>query len=118
MYNLNTDNEEKMQNLGRSENSHPICLCFLWLMASKDDMSTYADPTNLSLFLEFVSAVCLPMLSHSWISKDSSLMCQLKECDAGSNISLECFSSHINLPSPQSFTEDILENMGAVMNKN
>ena len=40
MYNLNTDNEEEMQNLGRSENSHPICLCFLWLMASKDDMST------------------------------------------------------------------------------
>ena len=93
--------------------SHLICLCFLRWLTSNDETSTKADPSNLSLFLEVLSASCLLLLSHIWISILSSLTRQVSEGDTGNMLSLECFSSQISLPSPQSFTGDILEHMGA-----
>lgn len=40
-------------------------------------------------------------------------MYHASEGDAGSTTSLECFSSQIAFPSPESFTDDTLEHMGA-----
>ena len=81
---------------------------------SNGDKSINAEPSNLSLFLDLLSASCLLLLSHNWISKHSSLMYQLSEGDADKIVSLECFKSQISLPSPESFTGDILEHMGAI----
>ena len=98
----------------RYSSFHLICLCFLCWPRSSDETSTNADPTNLSLFLGFLTSTCLMFLSHNWITKHSSLICQVREGDVGSATSLECFSSQTCLPSPESCRDDTLEHMGAL----
>ena len=78
-----------------------------------DETSTKAEPINLSLFLELLSASCLLLLSQTWISKFSSLMNQVTEEVSGNMISLQCFSSQMNLPSPLSLTGVNRETIGA-----